>query len=249
MSEPQPVRVVIVDDEEPARRLLMEYLDEIDDVAVVAECSNGFEAVKAVTEHDPDILLLDIQMPKLDGFEVLELIERQLPVVFVTAYDEHAVRAFDVHAVDYLLKPFSADRLGEALQRARQRITEPAPLPVTELAAAANPQSRYLERILVRDGSQVHVLPVHTIDSIEAADDAVTIHAQGAVHRKMQRLSELETRLDPGRFVRVHRSFIINVDRLARIELYAKDSRLAILESGCQLPVSRAGYARLRELL
>ena len=244
------LRVIVVDDEEPARQLLLGYLDEIDGVTVVAECANGFEAVKAVAEHDPDLMLLDIQMPKLDGFEVVELLERELPIIFITAHDEHALRAFDVHAVDYLLKPCSADRLAEALERARERIgRDEAPPPIDELAASAKPDDEVLERILVRDGSDVRVIPADAVDYIEARDDAVAIHVGGTVHLKAQRLSALENRLDPKRFIRVHRSFILNIDRLRSIELYAKDSRVAILNDNTKVPVSRSSYSRLRELL
>ena len=244
------LRVVIVDDEEPARRLLRDYLGRMTGVSIVAECRNGFEAVKAVGEHDPDLMLLDIQMPKLDGFEVLELLERDLPIVFITAHDEHALRAFDVHAVDYLLKPFGADRLSEALERARERIgREGGAPPVEELVASVRPEGGHLERILIRDGSEVHVIPTDAVDYVEARDDAVVIHVGAASHLKAQRLATLAERLDPKSFIRIHRSFIINLDRLRSIELYAKDSRIAILEDGTKIPVSRSGYSRLRELL
>ena len=192
------------------------------------------------------MLLLDIQMPKLDGFEVLELLERELAVVFVTAHDEHALKAFEVHAVDYLLKPTSRERLAEALNRARSRVG-PRPRPA-QLAASARP-GRWLERVLVRDGSHVHVIPTAAVDYLEARDDAVEIRAGGAIHRKQERLGELEERLDPSRFVRIHRSYLLNIDRLRRLELYAKDSRVAILVDGTRLPVSRSGYERLRELM
>jgi two-component system LytT family response regulator len=242
--------VIIVDDEQPARQLLREYLVDAPGVSVVAECGNGFEAVKAAAELAPDLMLLDIQRPKLDGFEVVELLERDLPVIFVTAHDEHALRAFEVHAVDYLLKPVSADRLAEALARARERIgrDEPAPA-IEELADEAKPERGVLERILVREGSEVRVIPVGNVDLVEARDDAVAIHVKGAVHLKAQRLATLEARLDPTRFVRVHRSYILNIERLRSLELYAKDSRIAILADGSKVPVSRAGYQRLRELL
>jgi two-component system LytT family response regulator len=244
------LRVITVDDEEPARRLLREYLEATPGVSIVAECGNGFEAVKAVAEHEPDLMLLDIQMPKLDGFEVVELLERDLPIIFITAHDEHALRAFDVHAVDYLLKPYSAERLVEAIDRARERIGRGDPsTPLDELVSAARPDGGDLERILVRDGSDVRVIPAEKVDYIEARDDAVAIHIGGEIHLKAQRLSTLEERLDPKRFIRVHRSFILNIHRLRSIELYAKDSRIAILEDGTKVPVSRSGYSRLRGLL
>ncbi len=243
------LRVIIVDDEEPARRLLSELLGEVPGIQVVAECCNGFEAVKAVSDHEPDILLLDIQMPKLDGFEVVELLDPGLPVIFVTAYDEHALHAFEVHAVDYLLKPFSAERLTLALERARTRKGRTPEIPYEEIAAAARPHAPHLQRIMVREGAQVHIILIDDVDFIEARDDAVAIHVGPREHIKPQRLAALADRLDPDRFIRVHRSFVVNIDRISRIELYAKDSRIAILADGVQVPVSRSGYARLRELL
>src|SRR5262245_34271738 len=158
-----PLRVAIVDDEALARSVLREYLASIPDLEVVAECANGFEAVKVVAELQPDLLLLDVQMPKLDGFEVLDLVGRDVAVIFVTAYDQYALKAFEVHAVDYLLKPFSADRLAEALARARERLSKGERLPVDEVSKAARPANSHASRVLVRDGSRVHVLPVAKI--------------------------------------------------------------------------------------
>jgi two-component system LytT family response regulator len=247
----RPLTAIIVDDEPPARMVLKEYLAAHADVRVVAECGNGFEAVKAVTDHQPDLLFLDIQMPKLDGFEVLELLAGSLEhtaVIFATAYDEYALRAFEVHAVDYLLKPYSQERFDDALGRARARLGEGKVPPAAPLVAEAR-QGRALERILIRDGAQVHVLPVDAVDYIEAQDDYVSIHAAGRGYLKEQTLAELETELGGSRFVRVHRSFIVNVERISRVELYAKDSRIAILRDGTKLPVSRAGYQRLNALL
>ncbi len=243
------LRAVIVDDEESARALLREYLGEHPEVEVVAECANGFEAVKAVQDLRPDLLLLDIQMPKLDGFEVLELLDERPAVIFATAYDEYAVRAFEVHAVDYLLKPFSPERLAEALVRAEARRAGGEPQPLREIARLRAGPDRPLARIVVRSESRIHVLPVDRIDYLEARDDQVRIKIGGEEHLKAQTLSELEDLLDPARFVRIHRSYLLNLDRLARLELYAKDSHVAILTDGTKLPVSRSGYARLKELL
>jgi two-component system LytT family response regulator len=238
--------VVIVDDEEPARLALRQDLQAIADVEIVAECANGFEAVKVVGEAKPDLLLLDVQMPKLDGFEVLELIGGEVPVVFVTAYDEFAIKAFDVHAVDYLLKPVTRPRLTAALDRARARqIAEPP----AALKTSARPPGAPLERVVIRDGAQVHVVSTDKIDFVEAQDDYVGIRTAGRTLLKEQTLGELETQLDTRRFVRIHRSYLLNIERLARVELYAKDSRLAILTDGTKLPVSRAGYQRLQQLL
>ena len=248
---------VVVDDEGPARALVREYLAAHPDVEVVAECANGFEAVKAIGETRPDLVFLDIQMPKLDGFEVLELLDPGPAVVFCTAYDEYALKAFEIHAVDYLLKPFGRERFAEALARARARLHArtasggpgvPMP-PAAALADAARPPGRWLERILVKDGARVHVIPVEKLDYLEAQDDYVAIHAEGREWLKNQPLAQIESGLDPARFVRVHRSYVIHLERLARLEPYAKDSRVAVLKDGKELPVSRAGYARLKELM
>ena len=246
------LRVAIVDDEPLARAVVREYLSNHPGVEVVAECGNGFEAVKAVSELSPDLLFLDVQMPKLSGFEVLELLGREVAVIFTTAYDQYALRAFEVHAVDYLLKPFSEDRLAEALSRARERLQARArgngDSDVEGLADAVRPKGP-LERVLIRDGAQVHVLPVERIDYVEAQDDYVCFAADGRQYLKDQTLATLETQLDPARFVRIHRSYLLNIERIGRVELYAKDSRVAILRDGRRLPVSRAGYARLARLL
>ncbi len=243
------LRVAIVDDEAPARSLLREYLAALPDVEVVAECGNGFEAVRAVEEASPALLLLDVQMPGLSGFEVLELIGREVAVVFVTAYDRYALRAFEVHAVDYLLKPFSADRLAQALARARQRIGRPRDPGADGLARDARPPGVWLTRIVAREGAKVHVVPIDTIDFVEARDDYVCVRCGNREVLKQQTLTELAAQLDPVRFVRVHRSFVLNVSKLERIERYAKDSRLAVLRDGAKIPVSRAGYATLRDHL
>ncbi|HEY2381223.1 MAG TPA: LytTR family DNA-binding domain-containing protein [Terriglobia bacterium] len=243
------MRIVIVDDEELARRLLREYLSAYDDVEVVAECANGFEAVKAVTDLKPDLMLLDIQMPRLDGFEVLELVGREVGVIFVTAYDQYALRAFEVHAVDYLLKPFAEDRLRAALDRARSRVAAKALVAPAQLSVMARPAGSHLERVAIRDGANVHVIPVSKIDYIEAQDDYVCFRAEGKRYLKQQTLAEIETALDPEQFVRIHRSYILNIDRLAKLELYAKDSHAAILRDGTRLAVSRSGYARLNAVL
>jgi two-component system LytT family response regulator len=248
-SSAGPLRVLVVDDEEPARSLIKELLAREDGVELVGECRNGFEAVKAAAELSPDLLFLDIQMPKLDGFEVLELVGRELAVVFVTAFDEHALRAFEVNAVDYLLKPVAPDRFRAALARARERVRGQVPLPVPELLQAARPPGARAERILVRDGAKVAVIPAAELDYAEAQDDYVGLRTKGKLHLKQQTLAELEASLDPSRFVRIHRSYLLNLDRLARIESEGGEARVAVLADGTRLPVSRAGYARLKTLL
>jgi two-component system LytT family response regulator len=243
------LRVLIVDDEEPARALLREYLGRAGAVEVVGECRNGFEAVKAVHDLKPDLLFLDIQMPKLNGFEVLELLGREVAVVFATAFDEHAIRAFEVNAVDYILKPASPDRVAAALDRARQRLAARAPMPVAELAAAARPPGQPASRIVVRQGPKVHVIAADKLDFAEAQDDYVSLRSEGKSYLKQQTLADLESSLDPKHFVRIHRSYLLNLDRLARIDTEGGEPKAVVLHDGTRLPLSRSGYGRLKGLL
>jgi len=242
------LRAVIVDDEELARGFLRELLSAHSEIEVAAECANGFEAVKAASELSPDLLFLDVQMPKLDGFEVLELIDPGPAVIFVTAYDQYAMRAFDAHAVDYLLKPFTAERFERALERAKARLGERT-LPAPAVAAEARPPAERPERIVVKDGPRVHVIPLDKLDYVEAQDDYVALHSAGKTYLKQQPIASVEASLDPGRFVRIHRSAIVNLERIARIEPYGKESRIAILQDGARLPISRSGYARLMDAM
>jgi two-component system, LytTR family, response regulator len=241
------IDVLIVDDEEPARAVLREMLAEEGDVRVLAECATGLEAVKAAGELNPQAIFLDIEMPKLDGFEVLELIDPAIAIVFVTAYDSYALRAFEVHAVDYVLKPFRRERLREALAAARARVVA-RPEPAV-LAQTARQPGEYARRIVVKDGARVHVFPVNALDYAQAQDDYVALHAEGRTYLKTQTMGALEASLDPARFVRVHRSYLLRLDLIRSVELYAKNSREAVLEDGTRIPVSREGHARLTELL
>ncbi|MCX6138332.1 MAG: LytTR family DNA-binding domain-containing protein [Ignavibacteriales bacterium] len=239
------VSAIIIDDEDLARMVIREHLAAYPHIRIVAECCNGFDAVKQIAKHEPDLLFLDIQMPKLNGFEILELITHRCEIIFVTAYDQFALKAFDVHAVDYLLKPFSKKRFDEAMAHALAIISSGKPESVEKLRESLRNDGP-LTRILIRVGEKVHVLPVDSVSSVEAQDDYVEIHAEGKKYLKQQRLSELESLLDPQRFIRVHRSIIVNIDCIARIELYAKDSRLAVLRDGRKLPISRTGYEKLK---
>ncbi|MCU1234684.1 MAG: response regulator receiver protein [Candidatus Solibacter sp.] len=233
------MRAIIVDDEELARGYLRELLGAHPEIEIAAECGNGFEAVKAIGELRPDLVFLDVRMPKLDGFEVLELIDGEaMPrVIFVTAFDEYAMKAFDAQAVDYLLKPFSAERLAKALAKLGER------------RAPARPDGERRQRIVVKDGARVHVIPMGKLDYVEAQDDYVALHSEGKSYLKQQAIASVEAMLDPAVFVRIHRSAIVNLERVARIEPYGKESRVAILTDGTQLPVSRTGYARLLEAM
>ncbi len=242
------LRALIVDDEELARQLLREYAESDGGVEIVAECGNGFDAVKAIGELKPDLVFLDVQMPKLDGFEVLELVDPPPAVIFVTAYDQYAMRAFDEHAVDYLLKPFHLDRFKKALDRVRTRLGHPM-LPPALLTAAARPPGQRLERIVVKDGSKVQIIPVDKLDYVKAQDDYIALCSGNRNYLKQQTISSIEKQLDPARFARIHRSYIVNLERIMRIEPYTKDSRVAVLQDGTQIPVSDSGLARLKTVL
>jgi two-component system LytT family response regulator len=230
--------------------MLRELLAGHPEIEIAAECANGFEAVKAVSELKPDFLFLDIQMPKLDGFEVLELVGTERATIFVTAFDEHALRAFDAHAVDYLLKPFSAARFETALHRAKQRLGGGSSMPPpADLARSARPPAQYPDRVVVKDGTRVFIIPVAKLEYAEAQDDYVSLTSEGRQHLKQQTISSLEQGLDPSRFLRIHRSYIVNLEKVTRIEPYSKDNHVVVLANGKQLPVSRSGYARLRAAL
>jgi two-component system LytT family response regulator len=242
-------KALIVDDEELARKLLREMLASHPEIEIVGECGNGMEAVKAVAEHEPELLFLDVQMPKLSGFDVLELVDPAgLAVIFVTAFDQYAMKAFDVHAVDYLLKPYSKERFEAALERAKSQKAEKAP-DAAALAATARPAGQFLERIVVKDGTKVTLVPTAKLDYVEALDDYVSLVTEGKKLLKQQTISSLEAALDPAVFVRIHRSFVVNFERVSRIEPYGKESKVAVLGNGVKLPVSRAGYERLRKVM
>ncbi len=246
-----PITAIIVDDEPNAREGLASQLAELSGLDIVQVCENGLQAVKAVSTLKPQLMFLDIQMPKLDGFDVLELLGDEAPcTVFVTAFDEYAVRAFEANAIDYLLKPVDAQRLQQAVEKACQRLLNVEDVQSRHKALQQSLHDNdYLQRILVRDGSDVHVLPVDAVSHIEAADDYVAIHVDDTTHIKLDRLSKLEQQLDPRLFCRIHRSCLLNINYLTRIETETKDSRIAILTSGKELPISRSGYASLKELL
>jgi len=237
------MKILIVDDEFLARRLIREFLAKHNDVHIIGECENGLDAVECIAEKAPDLVFLDIQMPKMSGLEVLEVTGRKSGVIFTTAFDEYALRAFDLHAVDYLLKPFSQQRFDEALQRARQSAGQIATNLVTLIAHSQ------LARVVVRDRGQTHFIPVDKIDFIEAQDDYIMIHSEGKSVLKTQTLNEIETQLNASQFIRIHRSYLVNIAKLNRIERLNKDSHNAILLNGTQLPISRRGYERIRPFL
>ena len=239
-------RVLIVDDEELARAVVREHLAAHADLEILGEAANGFEAVKLAAELKPDLVFLDVQMPKLDGFEVLALLEGKPAVIFVTAFDQHALRAFDAHAVDYLLKPFSKERFEAALDKARRAAKPAAELAPTLQSAARD--GKPLDRIVVKDGPKVTIVHLDKLDFVQAQDDYVLLKTEGRELLKQQTLSSLESQLDPNRFIRVHRSYILNLEKLARLEQDSKEHWEAVLRDGARLPVSKTGYQRLRPL-
>ncbi len=239
------LRVLIVDDEELARRLTKEYLCNHPDLEIIGECENGLEAIEAISSLQPDLIFLDIQMPKLNGFEVLEATARNCGVIFCTAYDQYALKAFDQHAIDYLLKPYSQQRFDEALAKARKLLGQHSP-PVQQLVAQETAKT---ERLVVRDRGQTYIIPITEIDYIAAQDDYVQIHYAGKSLLKTQSLSELETHLDATQFVRIHRSTIIRLQALKSIERVGKDGYQANMHCGHSLPISRSGYDRIKGIL
>jgi two-component system LytT family response regulator len=244
------ITTVIVDDEHHAREALRLALEKHDCFEIVAECENGLQAVKAVNELKPAVMFLDIQMPKIDGFDVLELLGDQAPfVVFVTAYDEYAVQAFEANAIDYLLKPIDPERLAKSVRKITERSTVGDSSAKVNVLTDAIRENELLQRVLVRDGSDVHVLPVDSICYIESADDYVAIQTEEATHIKLDRLNKLQEKLDPRQFCRIHRSYLLNINYLSGIETETKDTKIATLTTGKQLPISRSGYSSLRKLL
>lgn len=244
-----PRRVLIADDEAPARAVLREMIAARPHLELVGEAADGLAAVELAQARNPELLFLDVQMPRLDGFEVLELLDRAVGVVFTTAYDQYALRAFEVNAVDYLLKPFTEARFGQALERAEQRLGAERPVSASALAAAARPAGSFAARLVIKDGTRVELLPVAELDYARAQGDYVELVSGTRSWLKEQTLQELEAALDPARFVRVHRSYVIRAERLVRIEPTSKDSRVAVLTTGARIPISETGLARLHAWL
>lgn len=246
------IRILIIDDESLARQLVRNYLENIPGTEIIGECENGFDALKAIQEMNPDLLFLDIQMPKIDGFELLEVLDRKPEIIFTTAFDQYAIKAFEMNAVDYLLKPFSFARLEQALEKARKRIGAPAQSEgitpqFNTLQKHLEENQKNLERVITRLGSKITVIPVEKIRFIEAADDYVMIFSEMGNHLKEKTMKYFEEHLPEGQFLRIHRSYIVNISQIASLELYSKDSYLAVMKSGEKLKVSAEGYRRLRE--
>lgn len=238
-------RVIIIDDEPLARAIIKEYLKELPELEVVAECGDGFEGAKLIGELQPDLIFLDIQMPKINGFEMLEILSNPPAVIFTTAFDEFALKAFEVHALDYLLKPFAADRLKAAVAK-WQSSEEKKPVPTSEIAY---PQPDEQFRIVIKDGTEIRIIPTSDIHYLEAYDDYVKIHTKSGTFLKKKTMSHFEQSLSPRQFIRIHRSFILNIHELTKIESFEKNSYVAILKSGARLAISRTAYSDLKQLL
>lgn len=244
------IKAIIIDDERLARSLVKEYLSNYADIEIITECNDGFEGLKAIQEHQPDLIFLDIQMPKINGFEMLELIDHPPAVIFTTAFDEYAIKAFDNHAVDYLLKPFSKERFDKAIEKWKimyDRKENTTALQQVMETVSNSPLQR--ERIVVKSGSSIIVIPVYDILYLEAADDFVKIFTRKGHWLKNKTMSHFEQQLDATQFIRVHRSYIVNISEITRLEPYEKDSHIILLKSGEKIPVSKSGMSRLKEVL
>lgn len=241
-------KVVIIDDEPLARSVVAEYLTSMPDMQIVAECNDGFEGVKAIMQHKPDLVFLDIQMPKINGFEMLELVDVAPSVIFTTAFDEYAIKAFETSAIDYLLKPFSKDRFDGAISKWRSKRSDPEK-EISDLMENTAKQPDEHNRIVVKNGSDIRIVPVSEIMYIEAYDDYVKIFTKDSYYLKKKTMNYYEQVLDENVFFRAHRSFIINLQQLNKIEPLEKNSHVILLKNGKQIPLSRTGYAKLKQVL
>ncbi len=243
-----PYKIIIIDDEEPARMLVKHYLRDRKECTVVAECANGFEAIKAINEHHPDIVFLDVQMPKINGFELLEVIDKPFPqIIFATAFDEYAIKAFENNACDYLLKPFSEDRLLAAVSKAISRIPEHAKNDsLSQISKTIAPSA---DHIVVKKKNNLIVIPYEDIHFIESSDDYVEIHTSSDVFLKEKTMTYYEQNLPAGVFVRIHRKYIVNIKKIQRLELYDKQNWMVLMSDGSELKASREGYKLLRQVI
>lgn len=244
-------KIIIIDDEPLARSIVKAYLNDFPDLEVVAECGDGFEGVKMIALHQPDLIFLDIQMPKINGFEMLELVSEKPAVIFTTAFDEYALKAFETHALDYLLKPFPKERFAGAIEKWRNSSTEgnKAEEKIQALTEADNKQPDERLRIVIKDGSEIKIIPTADVHYLEAYDDYVKIFMKNGYHLKKKTMNYFEKVLDPKQFVRIHRSYIININELTKIESFEKNSYVAILKSEKRVPISRTAYADLKTIL
>jgi len=245
------MRVIIIEDEAPAREIVKAFLKDHPDIELCAEYADGFSGIKGIKELEPDLIFLDVQMPKITGFEMLELVENPPEIIFTTAYDQYAIKAFEMNAVDYLLKPFSKDRFNQALLKAKERIAaqQSSPERVKKVMEQMDEKAETIFRVVAKKLGQIHVIPVDKLLCIEAKDDYVMLHTTDGKFLKEKTMRHYESNLDPQQFVRVHRSYIVRVDQVKRLEPYGKSSYIAILSDGSKANVSLAGYKKLKEVL
>ncbi len=243
------IKALLIDDEPLARSIVREYLSHFQNIQIAKECNDGFEGVKAIAELRPDIIFLDIQMPKINGFEMLELVENPPDVIFTTAYDKYAIKAFETYAIDYLLKPFSRERFEKTIQKWLSRQNVPPAAKTGELLDAASFSPGQSRRVVVKTGGRIKIIPLQEIIYLEAADDFVKIHTQEGAFLKNKTMSHFEKILEMQQFTRIHRSYIVNIQHITRIDPYEKDNHLAVLRSGKTIPVSKPGYAKLKIIL
>lgn len=243
------IKALLIDDEPLARMVVLEYLQGFPQIEVLQECGDGFEGLKAIQQHQPDLIFLDVQMPKINGFEMLELVDEQPAVIFTTAFDEYAIKAFEAHATDYLLKPFSKDRFNKAIEKFLAQVPGAAKVKQENLLETASHSPAQHERIVVKTGTKVKIIPVADVQYLQADDDYVSVFTQEGSYLKNKTMSFFEQTLDARQFVRVHRSYMVSVQEITRIDPYEKDSHIAILKSGAKIPVSKTGYVKLKQVL
>lgn len=245
------IKAVIIDDEILAREVINKYLSNYSSIEVVSECSNGFEGIKAIGELMPKIVFLDIQMPKINGFEMLELIDDPPVIIFTTAFDQYAIKAFEVSAVDYLLKPFSEERFKEAIDKALVRLNNKAENDekISQIVRHVDGSREKLERVIVKTGTKINIIPIEKLNWVEAQDDYVMLHTSEGRFLKQKRMKFFEDNLDPAQFVRVHRSYIVRISFIKQIELFEKESYKLVLHDGNKIPVSKSGYLKLKTIL
>jgi two-component system LytT family response regulator len=245
------IRIIIIDDETPARELIKHYLKEVDSIEVIAECADGFSGLKTISVMKPDLVFLDIQMPRLTGIEMLEVLTEKPEFIFTTAYDQFAIRAFELNAVDYLMKPFPKRRFLDAVKKAIDKILSGTgnKEPASQILSKKPEPSSPVNRIVVRKGNAINLIPVDQVRYVEAQDDYVMIYHATGKALKQQTMKFYEENLPKDNFVRIHRSYIVRIEEIKRIEPYTKDNHVAILHSGDKLPVSRTGYKHLKDEL
>jgi two-component system, LytTR family, response regulator len=244
------IKAILIDDEPLARSIIKEYLQSYSDIEIAQECNDGFEGVKAIIQHHPDLIFLDIQMPKINGFEMLELVEPAPAVIFTTAFDEYAIKAFEAHAIDYLLKPFSKERFDKAMQKwLGHNFTAKKEALTDELLNTPAKQPDEHNRVVVKYGNNIRIIPAQDIYYIEAFDDYVKIFTKDDYYLKKKTMNYFEQALSASEFLRIHRSYIVNIQHITRIEPYEKNSYIALLKNGKKISLSRVGYARLKEKL